>query len=393
VRRFLKPLEQAGEKPSCILEFAPGEAAQVDFGRGPSFTDVWTHQVVRTWVFVMTLCFSRHMFAMLVTDQSIATWLLCHRLAFEHFGGAPARLIIDNLKSAITRACYFDPEVQRSYADLALGYGFLISPCPPRDPKKKGQVEAGVKYVKGAFFPLRDIRCLEDGNRQLGQWVMEVAGNRIHGTTRQRPLNQFCEAERHLLRPLPAQPVELAVWCRVKVHGNCHVMFEKCQYSAPFHLVHQSLWLKATGSTVKLYRDMELAAIHPRQHRPGQRHTIDEHMPPEAIAYKLRDPQWCLRQAEAAGPCCEQLIRTLFADRVLDNLRAAQGVIGLARKYGAKRLESACSRALLHDDVRYRSVKTILEKGLDQLLPETVLPPLPAVYTQAGRFLRPTVVN
>ncbi len=393
VRRFLKPLEKACEKPSCVLDFAPGEAAQVDFGRGPSYADAWNHEMVRTWIFVMTLCFSRHMFAMLVTNQSVATWLLCHRLAFEHFGGVPARLIIDNLKSAITRACYFEPEVQRSYAELALGYGFLISPCPPRDPKKKGQVESAVKYVKGSFSPLRDIRCLEEGNRQLSQWVLEVAGNRIHGTTRQRPLSLFCEAERHLLRPLPAQPVELAAWCRATVHGNCHVQFEKCQYSAPFRLVHQSLWLKATQSTVKLYRDTELVAIHPRLHRPGQRHTIDEHMPPEALAFKLRDPQWCLRQAETIGPGCEQLIRTLFADRVLDNLRAAQGVIGLARKYGPARLESACNRALLHDNVHYRSVKTILEKGLDQLPSETPLAPLPTIYTQAGRFLRPAMVN
>ena len=227
-----------------MLDFAPAEAGQVDFGKGPDIIDVFTGREIKTWIFVMTLCFSRHMYAEIITDQKVPTWLACHRRAFEFFNGIPHKMIIDNAKCAITRACYRDPEVQRSYGELAEGYGFLISPCPPRDPKKKGRVESGVKYVKKNFVPLRQFRSLTDANQQLKTWLLETAGNRIHGTTRQKPLTMFAETEKLMLQPLPDVPPQLAQWTQVKVHGNCHVQFEKAYYSAPFRLVRQKLWLK-----------------------------------------------------------------------------------------------------------------------------------------------------
>ncbi|MBP8980754.1 MAG: hypothetical protein KBG09_05860 [Syntrophobacterales bacterium] len=148
------------------------------------------------------------------------------------------------------------------------------------------------------------------------------------------------------------------------------------------------MWLKATDNAVKIYHDLKLVAVHPRLREPGARSTVYEHLPPEAIAYKLQDPQWCLRQAEAIGPACHQMIQTLFADRVLDNLRAAQGVVGLGKKYGPVRLESACRRALHFENPRYKTVKTILEKGLDQTSVPGDTVPLSSVYTGSGRFLR-----
>jgi transposase len=129
------------------LEFKPAEAAQVDFGAGPPITDVHTGEVFKTWFFVMTLAWSRHQYAEFVRDQSVATWLGCHRRAFEWFGGVVSRVTIDNAKCAITRACVYEPTVQRSYGECAEGYAFKIDACPPRDPQKKGIVESGVKYI------------------------------------------------------------------------------------------------------------------------------------------------------------------------------------------------------------------------------------------------------
>ena len=197
IRRFLQGLEQTHPRVTTVLDFSPGDVAQVDFGAGPRIQDVHTGQVCATWVFVMVLAWSRHQYAAFVTDQKVATWLLCHRHAFEFFAGVPKRVMIDNPKSAITRACYYDPGVQRAYAACAEGYGFLISPCPPRDPRKKGRVEAGVKYVKKNFLPLRDFRSVADANAQLREWVLSIAGNRIHGTTQEKPLNRFAQTERH----------------------------------------------------------------------------------------------------------------------------------------------------------------------------------------------------
>jgi hypothetical protein len=132
-------------------------------------------------------------------------------------------------------------------------------------------------------------------------------------------------------------------------------------------------------------------AVHPRLRVPGSRHTVPEHLPPEALAYRLRDPQWCLKQAQAIGPACASLIEQLFAQRVLDNLRAAQGVVGLAKRFGPLRLEAACARALAFDQPRYRAVKTILEKGLDQSESTPAQPSLLSpVYTGEARFLRDT---
>lgn len=389
VRRFVNQLKADHPQVTTILDFEPGQAAQVDFGKGPTIIDVYTGEVISTWFFVMTLAFSRHQYAEIVTDQKIGTWLGCHRRALEFFGGVPRYLIIDNAKCAIVKACFHDPAVQRSYAEYAEGYGFLISPCPVRDPKKKGRVESGVKYIKRGFLPLREFRTLADANNQLKQWILQEAGNRIHGTTRQRPLSLFVETERHLLQPLPHRPPECAQWAQVKLHGDCHVRFANCLYSAPFHLSGKTLWLKATDEIVRIFYDYQLVACHPRLTRPGARSTVEDHLPPNALAYKMRDPQWCLKQARSVGPCCAELIETLFADRVLDNLRAAQGIIRLGDKYGAQRLEAAARRALFFDNPRYGSVKTILKKGLDQLPDQLVLfESLADVYTGQARFGR-----
>jgi len=364
VKRFLRRHRDV-EPATIILDFKPGEAAQVDFGKGPDLVDRETGEPIKTWFFVMTLAFSRHQYVEFVLDQRVETWLGCHRRALEFFGGVPARMIIDNPKCAITRACYYDPEVQRSYAQYAEGYGFLISTCPVADPCKKGIVESGVKYVKGNFLPLREFRDLTDLNRQVMDWVLETAGNRIHGTTRERPLTRFADAEKDFLKPLPAVPPEAAAWTRLKVHGNCHVAFEKCYYSASFTLVHQVVWLRATEKAVHIYHHEQLVAMHPRLRRPGQRSTIQDHLPPEAQAWLMADPQWCLEQADKIGSHCRAMLDVLFADKVLDKLRAAQGILRLKDKYGAKRLDAACSRALQHETTSYASVKQILARGLD----------------------------
>ena len=138
-----------------------------------------------------------------------------------------------------------------------------------------------------------------------------------------------------------------------------------------------------------MFRNHQLVAVHPRLHGVGRHSTLDDHLPPEALAYKLRDPQWCLKQAAEIGVACLQLIERLFAHRVLDNLRAAQGVIRLGDRYGKERLEAACTRALAFDAPRYRTVKIILEKGQDQLPPDSAAA-LPDIYTGNARFQRTT---
>ncbi len=393
VRRFLQTLnQQQARSVTSVIDCAPGDSVQVDFGKGPTITDVFTGEVITTWIFVMVLSWSRHQYSEIIRDQTVETWLGCHRRAFEAFNGVPVRVVIDNPKCAITRACYHDPQVQRAYAECAEGYGFLISPCPVRDPQKKGRVESGVKYVKNHFVPLREFRSLVDANEQLKVWVHSTAGNRNHGTTHEKPLTRFMEVERHILKPLPARPPELVRWANVKLHGDCHVQFEKCRYSAPYKWVHQQLWLRASPTLVQLFIEHELIASHPHLKKPGKRSTLQEHLPPNAQAYNMRDPQWCLKQAEKVGSDCLAVIESLFADRVLDNLRAAQGILQLKKPYGAVRLEAACKRALAFNNIRYRAIKSILHQGLDQehAQEEFAFDSLSDTYLGQGRFCRDT---
>jgi transposase len=369
------------------LYFAPAEAAQVDFGAGPELIDPATGKSRRTWCFVMTLCFSRHQYVEFVWDQSVATWLGCHRRAFEWFGAVPGRVIIDNPKCAITRACARDPLVQRAYAECAEGYGFKIDPCPPADPAKKGIVEAGVKYVKGNFLPTRTFRDLADLNAQARTWVVEEAGIRIHGTTRERPLEQFA-LERPLMRALPPIAPDLGAWCRLTLHRDCHVQHERVYYSAPFMLVGKRLWLRATDNAVTIYEDYRLVATHPRGRKPGSRFTVRDHLPPEAQAFFARDRNWCLKQAAGVGPACTELIEQLLSDRIVERLRAAQGVIGLGEKYGRERLEAACSRALNHGNFHYRTVKHILAGGFDEQPQFAGTTEASPAYERTTRFTR-----
>jgi transposase len=384
VVRMLRQLR--GEQPPEVtvrLSFAPGEAAQVDFGAGP----VLTHpdgKPRRTWAFVMTLCHSRHQYVEFVWDQSSATWLGCHRRAFEWFNGVPERVTIDNAKCAIVKACRHDPLVQRAYAECAEGYGFKIDACPPHDPQKKGVVEAGVKFVKGNFLPTRTFRDLVDLNTQARQWVMLEAGTRVHGTTREQPLVLFA-LEAPLLRRLPAVTPDLGSWHRVVLHRDCHVQLDRAFYSAPFTLVGKTLWARATDTVVALYEDYRHLYTHLRAQRPGRRMTLADHLPPQARAFFERDRRWCATQAAGVGPRCTELIVRLLGDRIAERLRAAQGVLAMGERYGNARLEAACERALAHDSPHYRTVKTILATGADQQ--PLVDPQTPTAYSHA-RFTR-----
>jgi hypothetical protein len=390
VWRFVQKI-QSKKQVFIPLKFEPGECVQVDFGTGPILLNPVTKKHQRSHIFVMTQCFSRHMYVEIVWDQQVKTWLRCHENAFRFFGGVPKKVTIDNLKSAITKACRYDPAVQKSYEEFARHYGFIISPCDVRKPRHKGRVESGVKYVKGSFVPLRDFRdSIAEANRQVKHWVMEV-GNRIHGTTRQMPLKMFVEVDRKALLPLPDEPYDNGVWSKVKVHRDCHVTFEKSYYSAPYAYVGETLWLKATTKCVELRREvggrLETVALHIRAEVAGQWQTNEIHLPGEKLAYLKKTPQYCREEAEKVGPNCLEFVNALFDKGPVDYLRAAQGVLRLGDKFGAARLESACCRALFYDNITHSTIERILKSGLDQMDPvETVRVEKPAVMT--GKFVR-----
>jgi len=391
VQRLVKKIK-AKQPPNLTvpLHFQPGEAAQVDFGHGPVLYDERTKKEEKTWFFVMTLCWSRHQYAEIITHQDVETWLNCHQNAFNWFGGVVNKVIIDNPKCAIIKACYHSPEVQRSYEEFAQGYGFIINALPPRDPQKKGRVESGVKYVKKNFLPLRQLKSLQHGNKELSLWVTGLAGNRNHGSTFKKPLCQFQDIEKHQLKSLPATQPEVAIWVQLSLYRDCHVRYKKIKYSAPSELYKKDLWTKVTATTLSIYHEHELVAIHPRKFIPGDYSTKDEHLPANARFFFERNEDWCLTKSTEIGIACEQIIGDLLTDPVLDLLRQVQLIIKLKDSYGACRLELACQRAINFNSCNYQTIKKILKGGLDyeQINSSDSFEKLSEVYQGKGIYQR-----
>ena len=386
VWRFVRSVEPRTPAACLRIETAPGEEAQVDFGTAGHLLDPRDGRSKKAWVFVMTLSWSRHQYVEFVFDQAVATWLRCHRHAFEYFSGVPKRLVIDNLKAAIVRAAFHDPVVQRAYRECAEHYDFLITPCRPATPQHKGKVEqGGVHYVKRNFLAGRVLRDQLEANTRVLEWCRDTAGTRIHGTTKEPPLERFTAVEQAALQPLPSAPYALTTWKRAKLHPDCHVVFAGSFYSAPHRLIGRTLWVRAADTTVSLFHEHEAVASHPRAIRPGERHTHPDHLPPDKVVALMATPAWCLRRAREIGPATTELIGRLLGERPLDRLRSALAILRQAHKYGPRRLEAAAARARAFEQTGYGVVKRILQQGLDA----TPITPPPRSPEPPAQFARP----
>jgi transposase len=372
VYRFVRRLEPGQLDVTVRVETKPGEEGQVDFGYAGLLLDPVSGKLRKAWAFVMTLSWSRHQYVEFVWDQKVETWLLCHRHAFEWFGGVPERLVIDNLKAAVIQACWDDPEVQHAYQECAEHYGFLIGPCRPATPQHKGKVEqGGVHYVKRNFLAGRDSTSITQSNREVRVWCETTAGQRIHGTTKEQPIVRFRTVEQMRLRPLPATPYDLAVWKVAKLHRDCHVVFAQAYYSAPYRLVGQSLRLRGGTQTVQIYTlSYQLVATHDRAQQPGQRQTHPAHLPPELVNGLFVDRATCQAVAQDIGPATSQVVQQLLSDARLDRLPTTRRLLKLRERFGDERLEAACQRALTYAEASYQTIKRILESELDSVTAE-----------------------
>jgi len=385
VYRFLHRLEPSYRTAIVRVEREPGSEAQVDFGYAGRMLDPTTGTLRKTWAFVMLLAYSRHQYVEFVFDQALPTWLRLHVHAFGFFGGVPHRVVLDNLKAGIVKACFDDPQVQSTYRECAEHYGFLLAPCRPRTPEHKGKVEqGGVHYVKQNFLGGRVPTLITQANVDVRHWCLTTAGQRIHGTTKEAPLHRFEAVERGQLKPLPTTPYDVATWKRVTLQRDCYVVFEQAFYSAPFRLIGQSLWVRGGSQEVRLYTTRyELVATHPRAPHPGGRVTHPDHLPPEKIPGAFWSRETCRARAAAVGPATVQLVDTLLADPVLDRLPRVIRVLKLCDRVGPPRLEAACARALHFGDLTYRTLTRILDQGL-----EAEGLPRPAAPAPASTFVR-----
>jgi len=301
-------------------------------------------------------------------------WLKAHVAAFEFFAGVPTLLVIDNLKSGVIHADLYDPQFNRGYEQMASYYGTLIDPCRAGHPKDKPRVERPVPYVRDSFYAGRTFSSLDEMNEAAAKWCLSVAGERIHGTTRQQPLRVFQQVEALTLQPLPPQPFELVTWVQCKVAVDCHAQALRGTYSVPYRHVGKTLAARVSDTTVEFYLDHTLVKTHLRTHHGGRQTDWNDY-PPQKAQFFQRHPDWCRAKAAKLGPEVTKVVEQLLSQHALHYLRQCQGIIGLAEKYGDGRVNAACQRANAFGDPSYKTVKTILHKGLEGQLALTVAAP------------------
>lgn len=384
VRRFVSRHFPQAPQVTVRVHRQPGEEAQVDFGSAGRLFDPRRGEPRPAQVFVATLSYSRHMYAEIVFDQKVSTWIACHRHAFTFWDGVPKRIVPDNLRAAVRRGAIDHPVLGEAYRRMALHYGFLVSPTRPRTPRHKGKVENGIRYLKRNFLAGREFTDADMANRELRVWLVETAGSRVHGTTQQPPWRLFQDHERLSLLPLPLEPFTLMETKLAKVHPDCHISLAGSYYSVPYRYVGETLELHVHDQFVEIYDQLELVTTHPRCSAPGQWQTRHEHYPKDKAAYLTNTPRVCRSRATRIGPATSQVVDQLLSERPTDRLRSVQGLLRLEETVGATRLEAACARALHFGGANFRRIKEILNAGLDlQPLPEMETLTTPEQFTFA----------
>ncbi len=347
-----------------LVPAEPGQEARIDYGQLGRWMDPRTGRRHVVNAFAMVLCCSRHMFVRPVIKMDQAAWTGCHVEAFAFFGGVPARLVPDNLRTGVEQPDLYDPKINRSYAGLAAHYGVLIDPARSRKPRDKPQVERPMPYIRDSFWRGREFTSLEQMRAGAERWSADVAGQRacrpLDGAA---PAAVFAAIEAQALAPLPAEPFVLAEWSRCKAGPDIHVKVGRSLYSVPWKHIGKTLDARSTATMVQLFSGGDLVKTHARTTRGKQTDLGD--YPPEKIAFRMRTPAWSRRRAAGIGPACTALIGGLLEDNALCRLRSAQGILGLADKHQPGRLEAACAKAAAAGDPSYRTVKGILAAGTE----------------------------
>ena len=345
----------------------PGDEAQVDYGLLGRWHDPVTDRMRRVWGFLMVLCFSRMLFLRPVLTMDERAWVECHVLAFEFFGGSVRRVVPDNLKTGVIKADLYDPLINRSFGEFATHYETLVDPARANKPRDKGQIERPVPYARDSFFAGRadEFGDLAHMQNDALRWSSEVANRRAcRPLGRVAPHEVFEAEERAALTALPRRSFEIATWSSTTVHPDIHVKADKALYSVPWRYIGRRVDVRQGTKVVEVFLDGQLIKTHRRIERGKQSDHTD--YPPEKIAFFMRTPAWCRRRAAELGHHVALVVEALMEVNALYRLRQAQGVIRLAEKYEAERLDAACRRAITVGDPTFKTVRGILVAGTEQ---------------------------
>ena len=358
----------------------------MDFGRLGLIHDPETGHRRVVWGLLVVLGYSRHGFLWPTFGQKLPDVIAGLESAWAFFGGIPKYLVIDNFPPGVAMADPLHPVFTRGFLEYSQRRGFIVDAARARHPKDKPKVERGVPYARERFFKGGEFTDLADVRIKAQRWCSQVAGLRIHGTTRRQPLVVFQDEERQSLIPWDGQPYEIADWREAKVHQDHHIQCHQALYSVPSTLCPpgQKVEVRVDSKLVRIYHRGQLIKTHVRQPKGG-RATDPNDYPAELSAYTTRAPDGIKAKAAELGPAVAEFAERLF-DGPLPWAKVRQGhkLLRLGERYTPQRLDAACRRALEVDLIDVRRLERILVQALE----EETTPQAPESLPE-GRFARP----
>lgn len=365
VKRFVRRLNSARPLPYRRMECEPGQEAQIDFGTGaPVITPDGKRR--HTYVFRIVLSHSRKGYSESVFRQTTDEFIRCIENAFGHFGGAPQTLVIDNLKAAVTKADWYDPEIAPKIQSFCDHYGTVILPTKPRTPRHKGKVERGIDYVQSNALKGKRFSSLAEQNRYLLNWEAQVADTRIHGTTRKQVKKCFEDVEQSTLLPLPVDRFPCFTESRRKVNRDGHVEIDKAYYSVPPEYLGRSVWVRWDSRVVRVFNHrFEQIAMHARR-EPGQFSSQNTHIARQKRSGIERGAAHLLSKASLIGVHTQHWSEQMVQQRGIQGVRVLMGLLSLSKQHPSKCIEQACETAWTHGAYRLRTIRELIKRQGDK---------------------------
>ncbi len=362
VKRFVRQLRQTQPVPFVRMEVAAGQEAQVDFGQGAW---VWVNgRRKRPHLFRVVLSHSRKAYSEVVWQQTTESFIRCLENAFRYFGGVPKTLVIDNLRAAVTRSDWYDPELNAKVEEFCRHYGTVMLPTRPAMPRHKGKIEAGVKYAQNNALKGRTFNSLGEQNLFLLEWESHVADTRIHGTTRRQVGKVFHEVERTTLLPLPAGLFPVFEEAPRTVHQDGYVELKRAYYSVPPEYVGRQVWVRWESRLMRVFNQRrEPIAVHALA-EPGKFTTDPTHLHSPYRRVVQQSLEQLLDRARLIGVQVGSWAESMVQQRGPIGTRVLLGLLALAQKHPVKALEQAAQQALHHGTWRLRDLRTLLEQAV-----------------------------
>ena len=365
LRRFaIKELAWGKPRTTVLIEEpAAGQEAQIDFGQMGMIEDEQSKRRRMLWALIVTLGFSRLSFVWPTYRQTTEAIIEGLEAAWLLFGGVVRTLIPDNPTTMIICPDPISARVNEVFADYVQARGVLVDPARPGKPRDKGKVENAVPYVRESWFDGEKFRGLEHARESARQWSWEIAGTRVHGTTRKLPREVYETLEKSHMLPPPEGRYDVPSFHDPKVHPDHHIQVLNALYSVPHPYVHRTVHVRADSALVRVYFSTELIKVHPRK-PPGGRSTDFNDYPSDKALYATRSIDGIIRKAREHG---EHI--GIFVERLLQGplpwarMRAAYAVIRLCDKYGDGRVESVCQSALSFDVLDVHRVTKMLKRA------------------------------